>query len=369
MTANEWLSKGLVVRGNWARLKKCMHRAANKETLHIGFLGGSITQGSLASDEKLCYAYRVYEWWREKFPEADFKYINGGIGGTSSHYGAARADKDVLKYRPDVVIVDFSVNDEADEFFEETYEGVIRKLLKAPSRPAVVIMNNVFYDDGHNAQEFHNRIGNYYGVPCISMKSAVYPMIADGLYTAQELTPDNLHPNDLGHGYVAGAITCFLDKVFEDMNTNETENAFPAPLTANAYENSKLYQIDSNCFKLDGFMADPAEKKGMLDLYKNGFTALKMGDKITFEIDCSCMAVQYRKSVLHPVPKAVAVIDGDREHQIILDGNFDETWGDCLYLQKLIHHADYKKHTLEITISETHEDDVREFYLVSVIAS
>ncbi len=369
MQASEWIKQGLVVRGNWARLKQCMGRAQKGETLHIGFLGGSITQGSLATTDTLCYAYRVFEWWQEKFPQAQFKYINGGIGGTSSHYGGARAWKDVLKYRPDVVVVDFSVNDDADEFFEETYEGVIRQLLQAPSRPAVIIMNNVFYDDGHNAQDFHNRIGAHYGIPCVSMKAAVYPMIGDGLYEASELTPDNLHPNDLGHGYVADTIKYFLDTVRNDLASEESEPDYPAPLTADSYENSKLYQIENNCFSLEGFQVDADEKKGMLDLYKNGWTASHLNDKITFEIDCSCMAVQYRKSVQKPVPVASAVIDGDTEHPVILDGNFEETWGDCLYLQKLLHHAEQKKHTLEISIIETHDDDVRPFYLVSVIAS
>lgn len=369
MTAQKWLEQGMAVRGSWARLKSCMRRAASGETLTIGFLGGSITQGSLASEDKLCYAYRVFSWWKENFPKTHFEYINGGIGGTSSHYGAARADRDVLAYAPDVVVVDFSVNDEAEPFFMETYEGVIRKLLKAEKNPAVIIMNNVFYDDGHNAEDFHNSIGAYYGVPCISMKKAVYPMITSGLYKASELTPDNLHPNDLGHEYVAGAICCFLDKVLADIGHDEDEPVFRAPLTKNAYENSSLYQKDDAVYTLYGFEADEREKSGMLDLYKNGFTASKMNDKITFEIECSCLAVQYRKSVIHPVPKAIAVIDGDREHPVELDGNFDEDWGDCLYLQTLLCHGAYKKHTLEITITEAHEDDVREFYLVSVIAS
>ena len=54
-------------------------------------------------------------------------------------------------YQPDVVVVDFSVNDDADEFFQETYEGVIRKLLSFRTKPAVLVLNNVFYDTGENA--------------------------------------------------------------------------------------------------------------------------------------------------------------------------------------------------------------------------
>lgn len=82
------------------RLKNLMKRAANGESLVIGFLGGSITQGSLSSTPKTCYAYLVYEWWKKSFPNAAFSFVNGGIGGTTSHYGGARAWKDVLCYRP-----------------------------------------------------------------------------------------------------------------------------------------------------------------------------------------------------------------------------------------------------------------------------
>lgn len=98
-------------KANLARLKNCMKKADRGEGLTIGFLGGSITQGSLATEPEKCYAYQVYQWWRENFPKAEFFYVNGGIGGTTSHFGVARAVEDVLMYQPDVVFMDFSVND------------------------------------------------------------------------------------------------------------------------------------------------------------------------------------------------------------------------------------------------------------------
>lgn len=54
------------------RLKNLMKRAANGESLVIGFLGGSITQGSLSSTPKTCYAYLVYEWWKNHFQTRHF---------------------------------------------------------------------------------------------------------------------------------------------------------------------------------------------------------------------------------------------------------------------------------------------------------
>lgn len=364
------------------RLKNLMKRAANGESLVIGFLGGSITQGSLSSTPKTCYAYLVYEWWKKSFPNAAFSFVNGGIGGTTSHYGGARAWKDVLCYRPDIVTVDFSVNDDANEFFEETYEGTLRRLLAAPSDPAVVVLNNVFYDIGKNAQNYHNRIADHYGIPHVSIKDTVYPDVESGKIVRADITPDNLHPNDKGHRLVADEICKLLDSIKAEMEeetiageniegkSTKTEASvlLPAPLTENAYEHSRLIQIQDNEAILDGFLVDPIEKKGMLDIFKNGWTAAHTNDKISFEIECSCLAVQYRKSVQQPVPKAKAVIDGDEAHAVILDGNFTEDWGDCLYLEPLLHHAEKKVHRIEIIVTDA-KDIVRPFYLVSLIVS
>lgn len=118
-------------------IKDCMRRAERGEYLTLGFFGGSITEGSLSSSPEMCYAYLVYKWWKETFPQAEFFYVNGGIGGTTSHYGAARAVSDLLMYQPDFVVVDFSVNDEANPFFQETYEGVVRKILGWHSAPSL----------------------------------------------------------------------------------------------------------------------------------------------------------------------------------------------------------------------------------------
>ena len=272
--------------------------------------------------------------------------------------------------------VDFSVNDDANEFFEETYEGTLRRLLAAPSAPAVVVLNNVFYDTGKNAQDYHNRIADHYGIPHVSIKDTVYPDVESGKIVRADITPDNLHPNDKGHRLVADEICKLLDSIKAEMEeetiageniegkSTKTEASvlLPAPLTENAYEHSRLIQIQDNEAILDGFLVDPIEKKGMLDIFKNGWTAAHTNDKISFEIECSCLAVQYRKSVQQPVPKAKAVIDGDEAHAVILDGNFTEDWGDCLYLEPLLHHAEKKVHRIEITVTDA-KDIVRPFYL------
>ena len=355
---------------NLARLKNCMLRAENGEELTIGFLGGSITQGSLAKKAENCYAYRVFLWWKQEFPQAAFHYVNGGIGGTTSHFGVSRAVEDVLMYQPDVVIVDFSVNDDDNAFFQETYEGVIRKCLTWHSNPAVILLNNVFYDTGKNAQKYHNAVGDWYQILHVSIKDTLYEKMKAGLYTREELTQDGLHPNDKGHELVAAEIIAFLECVKAGMHESE-ENAFltemPKPMTANAYEKAKRLTIREISPQLMGFRADTEEKTGHLDFFKNGWIGKRAGDKILFELTCSCIAVQYRKTVAKPALCAKLILDGDKEHAKILDSNFEEDWGDCLYLDPILHHGKHQNHIIEIEVMQNEAQNATPFYLLSLI--
>ena len=113
-------------------------------------------------------------------------------------------------YQPDFVGIDFSVNDDPTDFFKEIYEGVLLKVLTWTSEPAVVLLNNVYYDTGINAQEQHVAVGDWYHVTHVSIKDTLYQEMKAGVYTREELTPDGLHPNDKGHELAAAEIIKFL---------------------------------------------------------------------------------------------------------------------------------------------------------------
>lgn len=350
------------------RLKKCMRRAEKGEELTIGFFGGSITQDCAATVHENSYAYRVFRWWERAFPDAKFHYVNGGIGGTTSHYGVSRVIPDMLMYQPDVVVVDFSVNDEADVFFQETYEGLIRRILAWKSKPAVLLLNNVFYDTGKNAEGYHNAVGDWYHVPHVSIKDTVYQKMRAGMYTREELTQDGLHPNDKGHELLAEEIIAFLEQVRADIDDDqESEDPLLKPMTANAYEYAKRLTIREISPKLFGFRADTREKTGRLDHFKNGWIGKQAGDKIIFEVMASCVAIQYRKTITRPALRAKLTFDGDREHSRILDGNFEEDWGDCLYLETILHHGEKRKHCIEIEIMDDGLSNAVPFYLLALI--
>lgn len=361
-------SRAVTNRGNNARIKSVMERASNGEKLTIAFLGGSITQGSVASGPELCYAYRVYRWWCDTFPKASFTYVNGGIGGTTSQFGVARADSDILAYEPDFVIIEFSVNDDSTEHFKETYEGLVRKVYSSPKKPAVMIVHNVCYDNGANAQLMHGEVARHYEIPAVSMQSTIYPSLLSGDIKNREITPDDLHPNDDGHELVASVITYGLEKI-KNAPADEPVKAYPAPITPNAYEDSVRYQNYNSSPVCSGFEADKTEQKHITDCFKHGWTASHKGDSITFETEGSCIGVQFKKSVKLPAPVAELTIDDDENTKVILDANFDETWGDKLELYTVAEHISKGKHKVTVKITESHDNDAVPFYLVSVIGS
>ena len=366
-------AKGLINKGNWYRIKECMKKAKQGDKLTVGFLGGSITQGSLSSTPETCYAYLVYDWWKKKFPQAEVIFINGGIGGTTSQFGVSRVKDHVLKYEPDFMLTEFAVNDDNTEFFMETYEGLVRKILSDECKPALMLMNNVKYDDGLNAEDMHLAVAKAYDVPMVSMKHTIWPEVESGRIPNREITPDDLHPNDAGHALVAEVITTFLEQVYADLDVQDTpaayESALPVPITANAYQDSVRYQNYNAVVETEGFEADLQEQNHITEIFRHGWMAWKEGDKISFTISCSGVAVQYRKSVNQPTPIARVVVDGKEEEAMLLDGNFEETWGDCLYIDTVKRHMQPGEHRVEITIAKAHENDVVPFYLVSVIGS
>ncbi len=103
--------------GNHTRLIKAMDKARRGEDLCIAFIGGSITEGYSSTSHDKCYAKLIHDWWVREFPGSNIRYVNAGIGGTGSDYGAARVEGDVLKYKPDVGFVDVTVNDADNELY------------------------------------------------------------------------------------------------------------------------------------------------------------------------------------------------------------------------------------------------------------
>ena len=198
--------------GDLSRLAQVIRRAQDGEEITIGFLGGSITEGRGAANIQDCYVSQVYKWWYDTFPQAKINVINAGLGGTSSYLGVHRVDEEILSHDPDLVFVEFAVNDTLDGACTNSYENLIRKILLSDSHPALVLLFAT-NETGDSAEEAEAELGRYYELPMISYGKAVLPEVEAGSFAWYEIAEDIVHPNNRGHAIFAGLITMYLEEI------------------------------------------------------------------------------------------------------------------------------------------------------------
>lgn len=333
----------------------------------IAFIGGSITQGSAASSYELCYVETVAKWFRDN-AMSEVTCINAGIGATDSEYGAVRVSEDVLKHNPDIVVVEYSVNDDCSDKYMETYEGLIRQVLGHKNAPALFLLANVQYNNGFSAEPIHRQIAEYYKLPIISVKDSLYKQIYDGIYKLEEITKDGLHPLDLGHKLIAKLV---VDAIKESNVINKSaETCVKKALTINRFENAIRYDArnDSPIVLVNkGFEKDLDCPVGVYDCFKNGYKACTVGSFIEYRVWGSCISVVYKKTIKKPAIIAKATVDGNESEEVLLDANFEEEWGDKLTVSRLHDSEMPKEHTVRITITEVPNGFQVPFYLNGII--
>lgn len=215
---NSMISKSLLNIGNNRRIKAAIDKAKKGEDVTIAYIGGSITQGAGAKPiHTQCYAYRSYVKFKEMFGKnggENVHFIKAGVGGTPSELGMIRYDRDILRdgtVKPDIVIVEFAVNDEGDETKGICYESLVLNILSAENNPAVVLLFSVFANDW-NLQERLSPVGRLYDLPMVSLSDAVveqFKLSKDegNIITKRQFFYDIYHPTNDGHSIMADCLT------------------------------------------------------------------------------------------------------------------------------------------------------------------
>ncbi len=235
--------RGLVSPGDTARLAAVMAKARRGEEICVAAIGGSITAGGLQTkDPKNRYVARVAAWFTQAFPQAKVRFVNAGIGGTNSLYGAMRVQRDVLSKQPDLVIVEYAVNDNHPvPMFWASYEGVLRQILRAPQQPAVV---QLFFmqRQGQNAQETQHMLGRHYDLPMVSFRDAWWPELYSGRAQWETMYADVVHPNDTGHILASELLIALLEKAKALPEPGAERTALPAPMISDLFVDCRYAQ-------------------------------------------------------------------------------------------------------------------------------
>jgi lysophospholipase L1-like esterase len=256
-----------------AALAKVMRKAESGEPVTIACIGGSITQGTIAkgtADSEVGfstpYAELFHEWWTERFPDTEVNFINAGIGGTDSYLGVHRVERDVLQYQPDLVLVEYAVNDADSFFYKRSYDNLVRKILESDSAPAVMLLF-MAQTDGTSAQDMQVLVGYNYALPMVSYANCIKSMMENGRYTAEQLSGDGVHPSALGHAIVGEILWNYLNQVYGEMYELDDPEPFDlAAVTDERYKHAEIVDAaDSN-----GADMDVTLEQGLQETAKTG---------------------------------------------------------------------------------------------------
>jgi lysophospholipase L1-like esterase len=347
----------------------------------LAYIGGSITQGAGATPiHTKCYAYKSYRLFEEKFSSAkNVHFIKAGVGGTPSELGMIRFDRDVLRegVTPDVVVIEFAVNDEGDETKGDCFESLVRKVLMLPNKPAVILLFSVFANDD-NLQERLAPVGFHYDLPMISIKDAVTPQFKltqdEGrVLSKNQFFYDMFHPSNAGHTIMADCIGNLFDTVKHRMYKKETEHIdktaqllLQKPVIGNTFDAVKLLDKKDSYDKAEincgGFtQCDTVLQSVEMDQslqptpefpYNWMFDGTK-SDQNYFEMKISCKALVmvFKDSGETDAARADVYVDGNK---VRLADPFVNGWLHCNPIL-ILKEEDSKEHLVRIQIVDGDE--------------
>ncbi|MFE6076550.1 SGNH/GDSL hydrolase family protein [Paenibacillus sp. NPDC057886] len=373
------ISKSLLNKGHNARLKKAIEKTKRGEPVTIAYIGGSITHGAGAEPIHMnCYSYQSFQLFKKTFaPTNDnpLRLIKAGLGGTPSELGIIRYHRDVLRegtVQPDIVVVEFAVNDADDETEGTCYESLVLQALGADNDPAVILLFSVFKSDW-NLQDRLAPLGSHYNLPMVSVKDAVVEQFQltreeGGIISKEQYFHDIYHPTNAGHLIMADC----LGWLFEVTNRSDLDQGNHVidkpPLFGNDFMDVKLLDRlnGDSVARIDvgGFGATDTDLQ-MAEMDDDSFGTPHFPNNWMHTRESASEAGSF-KMILRSKRLILVIKDSGSEEfgiaNIRVDGELFKqadphqiNWTHC-HAMLLFNEKDAKEHIIEIEMAEGHED-------------
>lgn len=373
---SQMIERSLMQTGNMSRLAAAIHKAKQGEDVTLAYIGGSITQGAGAIPiDHQSYAYRSYQSFAEHFGTGrNVHFVKAGVGGTPSELGMLRFDRDVLRdgtVKPDIVVVEFAVNDEGDETKGVCYESLVRKILTLPWHPAVVLLFAVFAYDW-NLQDRLAIVGETYELPMVSIKNAVTPQFRltreEGrVLSKNQFFYDIYHPSNMGHRIMADCLMNLWNKAAAYAGTDHTDELLDSRIAirnqwgkGSDFEQVKLLDrkqipqgVSISCGAYDSIDTD-LQRVEMDDRLEpvaqfpnNWYKESTENDTFVMKITCRALFLINKDSAAIDVGKADVYVDG--KYKLTADPH-KNGWTHCNPLL-VFSEEQAEEHTVEIRMA------------------
>jgi len=349
------LERSLLNLGNPGRLQQVIARARAGEELTFAYIGGSITEGPDVKPAQRYVTLSYHEFEDAYCRGGKVTCINAGLSGTPSNLGVLRLQRDVLDHTPDVVFVEFAVNDGQDFLQKQCFESMLRTILLQAQEPAVVLLFNRT-QDGYSCQSTMGLTGFYYGLPMISIRDAITEELDSGRMTWRDYSDDSVHPNANGHRMTADFIAYLFRKADE---AEPQEYSVP--------ENTHIRAPFMNAVMITPESGDPGslsiEEMGDFELFRGGRTGFPCQWRargmapMKFTVTANAVFLVYNRNSTANMGSADIYVNGEK--LLTVSARDPNGWGDP-FSQLLVKSKTVETYTVEIhpLDPETHIFDI-----------
>ncbi|MBP0977237.1 MAG: SGNH/GDSL hydrolase family protein, partial [Oscillospiraceae bacterium] len=167
------------------------------------------------------YSSPFSSYIKNNFCKGTFKEVNAGLSGTSSVVGLVRSEKDICSQNPDIVVIEFSVNDHEDIMYKKCFESCIKKFLSLPNDPAVIALITTS-KGGYNSQAQMEASSKVFDIPVISMHNALQGAFKSGFLKQSDYFSDEYHPHKNGGQLVADCMAYYTRQAMRTENRSES---------------------------------------------------------------------------------------------------------------------------------------------------
>ena len=353
----DMLERSVLSTGNNERMKRAMEKAQKGEDVTLAYIGGSITQGYNAGTTEI-FAKLSSDYFRDTYATTGkVNYVNAGLSGTPSLLGLIRCERDILEAKPDVVFIEFAVNDAQDTMSISAFESLVRKVLKQEQDPAVVLLFSMT-EDGYTCQNTMQVIGMNYDLPMISVPNALKPEFEAGRMKWADWADDGSHPNQDGQKLYSEYIIHYFQKV-EKEEVSEPYVLLEKMMNLDYTSMKMLDKTSLTVLEQGSFHEESAH-----DSFPNGW--VKSADAtenlpFVFEIDCRSLFFVYKEANNESYGTAEVYVDGEKVYTI--SSNKADGWYNPVPV-RIYKGSDCQKRKVEIKMQEG--DEAKTFSLLAI---
>ena len=195
----------------------------NNKTMNIVFHGHSVPSGYFRTpvvNTLEAYPQLFLRYLKDRYPHAVINSITTSIGGENAQQGAERFKEDVLVMKPDVLFIDYALNDRGIslEAAEKAWRQMIEDALKVDVKTILFTptpdLREDILDEAAPLDRYARmirKLGKEYDIPVVDSYRHFQNLKEAGSELSQYMAQNN-HPNALGHMEVLNVMASTLFK-------------------------------------------------------------------------------------------------------------------------------------------------------------